>query len=60
MSKVRDHLRKTGMSIAELEDRIGSEFAASLEDASQVMDWNVDFLRWLCRELALDWRLALP
>lgn len=60
LSKVRKHLAQSGLSIAEFEDRIGFEIGPSLSDPSKVMDWNVDFLRWLCRELGLDWRLALP
>jgi transcriptional regulator with XRE-family HTH domain len=60
ISKVQTYLKETGISIAEFEDRIGFEIDRSLKDVSNVMDWNVDFLRWLCRELKLDWRLALP
>ena len=58
--KVREYLSQNGMSVAEFEGRIGFEIEPSLKDTSNVMDWNIDFLRWLCRELRLDWRLALP
>jgi len=60
ISKVREYLNQTGKSIAEFEDQIGFVIEPSLNDVSKVMDWNVDFLRWLCSELKLDWRLALP
>jgi hypothetical protein len=60
LSKAREHLNRSGLSIAEFEDRIGFKIEPSLNDPSKMMDWNVDFLRWLCRELGLDWRLALP
>lgn len=60
LSKAKQHLQQSGLSIAEFEDRIGFEIGPSLNDSSKVMDWNVDFLRWLCRELELDWRSALP
>jgi hypothetical protein len=56
----KQHLSQTGISISDFEDRIGYEIEASLADPSKVMDWNVDFLRWLCREIGLEWRSALP
>jgi len=54
------HLNQTEISVSEFENRIGFEIEQCLADPSKVMDWNVDFLRWLCRELGLDWRSALP
>jgi len=60
ISEVEKYLNKSGMTIVELEERVGFEVAPSLEDVSKVLDWNVDFLRWLCAELGLDWHLALP
>jgi transcriptional regulator with XRE-family HTH domain len=60
LSEAKEYLSQNRLSIAEFEDRIGFEIGPSLNDTSNVMDWNVDFLRWLCRELGLDWRLALP
>ena len=60
MWKVNDYLREKGMSIAEFEKCIGFEIEPSLKDSAKVMDWSVDFLRWFCREMGLDWRLALP
>jgi hypothetical protein len=58
--KTKGHLKLAGLSLAEFEERIGFEIGPALQDSSMAMDWNVDFLRWLCRELALDWRLVLP
>jgi hypothetical protein len=60
ISKVRDYLNNTGMSVEDFENRVGFEIEPSLKDVAKVMDWNIDFLRWLCRELGLNWRLALP
>ncbi len=60
LAKVREHLRDQSISVAEFEERIGFEIQASLEDSSKCGNWNVYFLRWFCRELGLDWRLALP
>ena len=58
--KTKEYLRQNTLNIAEFEARIGFEIGPSLNDASKVLDWNVDFLRWLCGELGLDWRLTLP
>jgi transcriptional regulator with XRE-family HTH domain len=60
ISKVKEHLNHTGTSIAEFENRVGYEIEPSLKDVAKVMDWNIDFLISVCRELGLNWRLALP
>jgi len=60
ISKARARMKETAVSVADFSNLIGFEIQPSLDDISKVMDWNVDFLRWLCRELELDWRLALP
>lgn len=60
MLKPKEHMAQSGLGLGEFEARIGFEFGPALQDPAEVLDWNVDFLRWLCRELALDWRLALP
>jgi DNA-binding Xre family transcriptional regulator len=60
MSKVRDYLSVTGLSVEEFEDRVGCVIAPALQDSSKVLDWNVDFLRWVCTEIDIDWHLALP
>lgn len=60
MSKVRNYLSVTGLSVTQFEDRVGCVVEPALKDSSKVMDWNVDFLRWVCAEIGLDWHLALP
>jgi transcriptional regulator with XRE-family HTH domain len=60
MSKVRTYVSATGLSIKEFEDRVGCVIAPALEDSSKVLDWSVDFLRWVCVEIDIDWHLALP
>jgi transcriptional regulator with XRE-family HTH domain len=57
---VKQHLSQTGISISEFESRINFKIEQYLGDPSKVMDWNIDFLVWLCSELGLDWRSALP
>jgi transcriptional regulator with XRE-family HTH domain len=59
-AKIKSYLDTTGMSIAEFENRVGFVIEPSLRDSVKVLDWNVDCLRFVCEELGLDWRLALP
>ena len=58
--KAKDYMKRNNLSVAELSERIGFEIGPSLEDSANVLEWNVDFLRWLCDEIGLDWLLALP
>jgi transcriptional regulator with XRE-family HTH domain len=60
LSKTREYIKQNNLSVAEFSDRVGFEIGPSLEDPAKVSEWNVDFLRWLCDEIGLDWRLALP
>ena len=55
MLEPKEHMAQSGLGLGEFEARIGFEFGPALQDPAEVLDWNVDFLRWLCRELALDW-----
>jgi hypothetical protein len=54
-AKINAHLNATGMSIAEFEERVGFEIEPSLKDATKVLDWNVDCLRFVCAEIGVDW-----
>ena len=58
--RIRTHLDATGMSVEEFENRVGFEMAPALAAWSKVLDWNLDCLRFVCKELGIDWRLALP
>jgi transcriptional regulator with XRE-family HTH domain len=59
-ARIKAHLDATNMSIAEFEDRVGFVIEPALDDPSEVLKWNVDCLRFVCGEIGLDWRLALP
>jgi len=59
ISMAEEHLKRTGLTVAEFEEVVGFEIGPALKDPTKVADWNVDFLRWLCRELGLDWGRAL-
>lgn len=41
-------------------EKIGFDIGPALTDAAHALEWNVDFLRWLCAEFGLEWRAALP
>lgn len=58
--KLRTHLDATGTNVEEFENRVGFEIAPALADWSKVLDWNLDCLRFVCKELGIDWHLALP
>jgi transcriptional regulator with XRE-family HTH domain len=60
LSEAKEYIKKRKLSVAEFSDCVGFEIEPSLKDPSKMLDWNVDFLRWLCDEIGLDWRLALP
>ena len=60
LSKALEYLEQNNLTVAEFSNRIGIEIGPSLRDAGKISEWNIDFLRWLCEELELDWRLALP
>jgi transcriptional regulator with XRE-family HTH domain len=59
-AKVLDHLISKDISSEEFEDRVGFEIKPYSTDTNKIMDWNVDCLRFVCAEIGVDWRLALP
>lgn len=59
-AKIKAHLSATGMSMGEFEDQVGFVIEPCLRDPSEVLKWNVDCLRFVCNEIGIDWRSALP
>jgi transcriptional regulator with XRE-family HTH domain len=59
-ARIKAHLDAASMSIAQFEDRVGFVIQPALDDPAKVLEWNVDCLRFVCGEIGLDWRLALP
>jgi len=59
-SKINEHLTRTKMSIAEFEDRVGFVIGPALLDPVEVLKWNIDCLRFVCKEVGVDWLAALP
>lgn len=58
--EIRRYLGRTRLTTEEFENRVGFEIAPALGDSSKVLDWNLDCLRFVCKELGIDWRLAPP
>lgn len=59
-AELREHLRRSGVSLADFEDKAGWRLGDFLADPSTAwMDWNVDCLRDVARELAVDWLSVL-
>ncbi|MDB6064441.1 MAG: hypothetical protein JWR26_649 [Pedosphaera sp.] len=59
-AKMNAHLSSTGKTIEEFEDEVGFEMEPSLNESSEIINWNVDCLRFVCEEIGVDWLLALP
>jgi transcriptional regulator with XRE-family HTH domain len=58
--KVQAHLDGTGTTIADFEDRVGFVIEPFLRDPSKMLSWNLDCLRFVCRQVGVDWHDALP
>lgn len=58
--KINAHLSATNIDITEFEDRVGFVIGPVLRDPIEVLNWNVDCLRFVCKEIGLDWLAALP
>jgi len=59
-AKIKEHLIARNMSVAAFEHQVGFEIAPALCDSSEIFKWNVDCLRFVCQEIAVDWLAALP
>ena len=60
VDKVNAHLKANGLDIAALEDRVGFDLSSAIQSPSEVLKWNLDCLRFVCSEIGVDWRQALP
>lgn len=58
--EIKMYLKRTGKRVKEFEDQVGFEISPALESSARVMDWNLDCLRFVCKELGINWLLALP
>lgn len=60
IAKIKAHLVATGSDIDSFENRVGFAIGDSLAAPSTIADWNLDCLRFVCAEIGVDWRAALP
>jgi transcriptional regulator with XRE-family HTH domain len=58
-AKIKAYLNTSGMSLAEFEEKIGWIVEPALRDPAEVLNWDVDCLRFVCAEVGVDWRMAL-
>ena len=59
-SRIETHLRVAGLSLEGFEDKVGYAVGSAVASPSAILEWNLDMLRLVCKELGVDWRLALP
>lgn len=59
-ARIKAYLNTTGISVAEFSDRVGYAMEPSLRNHSEILNWNVDWLRSVCNEIGINWLNALP
>ena len=60
VSGIKEHLATNHQSISEFEMIIGFEIGQCLENTSLILEWDIECLQYVCSQLGLDWKLALP
>ena len=58
-SIIAQFLSDTGTAVTDFEDRTGFIITPALNDASEILNWNLDCLRCVCREIGIDWTRVL-
>jgi hypothetical protein len=58
--RIRAYLAATNMNVAKFEDRVGFIIEPALRDPVEILEWNVDCLRFVCKEIGVNWLSALP
>jgi transcriptional regulator with XRE-family HTH domain len=59
-ARLAERLRREGMTVEQLEDRIGWNIEPVLIDPHALSEFNVEALYNICTALDLDWVAALP
>jgi hypothetical protein len=57
--KIKEYLTAHNLTVAEFEEAVGWEVANCLTEPSQFMNFNVDGLMDVSRQLGVDWRAVL-
>ena len=58
--RIKSHLESHRISIPDFEEQVGFFIEEVLTDPLKILEWNVDCLRFVCAEIGIDWRQALP
>jgi transcriptional regulator with XRE-family HTH domain len=59
--RIRAECSSRGVTLEQFEDTVGWRLSACIEPPDRLLEgMTVDGLQWLCRELQIDWRRALP
>ncbi|HEX4342318.1 MAG TPA: hypothetical protein VH255_02950, partial [Verrucomicrobiae bacterium] len=57
---IHDECRLRNITLEQFEDMVGWRLSACIHPPERLLeDMTVDGLKWLCRELRIDWRRAL-
>lgn len=57
---IHTECRSRGVALEQFEDSVGWRLSACMEPPERLLeDMTVDGLKWLCRELRIDWQRAL-
>jgi transcriptional regulator with XRE-family HTH domain len=60
VSRIKSHLLDKHLTILEFENIVGFEIRRCLEDISSILEWDIECLRYVCEEIGVDWKSALP
>jgi transcriptional regulator with XRE-family HTH domain len=57
--RLRERVREDAITLEELAERVGWELQSFLDDPSTMGDLPIFGLRWICREVGVDWMCVL-
>jgi hypothetical protein len=60
VAEIKTYLTRNNMTLAQFESRVGFFVNAAINNPSEILDWNVDCLRFVCLEIAVNWLDVLP
>lgn len=60
IERIESHIASLGMTVSELEDKVGWELESLLNDPEGVWERNVQFLKDVCVEVGVDWLRVVP
>jgi hypothetical protein len=61
VDRIRDEIRKRGVSTESFEENVGWEVGSALQDPERIWaDWCADQLADVCAAIGIDWRAVIP